>query len=50
MDFNKEIDFIREITEGNLSYDSQIAILFEILENILDKGAIRARTVKYLRY
>ena len=47
MDFNKEIDFIREITEGNLSYDSQIAILFEILENILDKGAIRARTVKY---
>lgn len=47
MKFQEEISFLKEVTEGNLSRESQINIFFEILENILDKGAVRARTIKY---
>ena len=47
MKFQEEMDFLKEVTEGNLSKDSQVNVLFEILENVLDPGAIRARTVKF---
>ena len=47
MDLKKEIDFLEDVTKGNLSIESKINILYEILGNVLDEGAIRARTVKY---
>ena len=47
MKFQEEIDFLKGITEGDLSKESQVSVLFEILENVLDPGAVRARTVKF---
>ncbi|MBL4930511.1 Lon family ATP-dependent protease [Clostridium paridis] len=32
---------------NELSLESQVNVLFDILKNVLDEGAIRARTVKY---
>ena len=47
MKFQEEIDFLKNITNGELTIESQVNVLFEILENVLDQGAVRARTVKY---
>lgn len=47
MKFQEDINFLKEVTEGNLSKESQVSVLFEILENVLDQGAVRARIVKY---
>ena len=47
MKFEDEISFLKEVTQGNLTQDSQINVLFEILDNVLDQGAVRARTVKF---
>jgi ATP-dependent Lon protease len=35
-----------KITEG-MSLDAQVNVLFEVLNNVLDQGAIKARTVKF---
>jgi ATP-dependent Lon protease len=35
-----------KITEG-MSLDAQVNVLFEVLNNILDQGAVKARTVKF---
>ena len=47
MNFNDEMNFLQDVLDGNLTPESQIDVLYEILQNILDDGAIRARTVKY---
>ena len=47
MDFSEEEKLLKEMLAGNLSKEVQINVLFDILENVLDKGAVRARTVKY---
>ena len=47
MKFQEDINFLKEVTNGNLSKESQVSVLFEILENVLDQGAVRARIVKY---
>lgn len=47
MSFNEEMSFLKDVLDGELTQESQINVLYEILENILDQGAIRARTVKY---
>ncbi|MDD6793989.1 MAG: Lon family ATP-dependent protease [Clostridiaceae bacterium] len=47
MNFKDEAKFLKDVLDGDLSKESQINVLFEILENVLDKGAIRARTVKF---
>ena len=39
--------FLKDIIEGNLSTESQIDALIEITKNILDKGAFRARTIRF---
>lgn len=47
MNFSEEERLLKEMLAGNPSKEVQINVLFDILENVLDKGAIRARTVKY---
>ncbi|AWK50262.1 ATP-dependent protease, Lon family [Clostridium beijerinckii] len=41
------VDLLQEIITGNLSLESQIEALFSITKNVLDKGAFRARTVRF---
>ena len=41
------IDLLQDILSGTLSLESQIEALFSITKNILDKGAFRARTVRF---
>ena len=47
MNFSEEERLLKEMLAGNPSKEVQINVLFDILENVLDKGAVRARTVKY---
>lgn len=47
MKLRKEIEFLEGIIEGDLSQDAQVNVLFDILKNVLDEGAIRARTVRF---
>lgn len=47
MKFHEEVDFLKEVLSGDLTQEAQINVLFEILNNVLDQGAVRARTVKY---
>jgi len=47
LNFSEEERLLKEMLEGNLPKEVQINVLFDILENVLDKGAVRARTVKY---
>ncbi|MGN9135152.1 Lon family ATP-dependent protease [Clostridium sp. HCP1S3_B4] len=41
------MDFLQDVLNGDLPIEAQINVLYEIMENILDQGAIRARTVKF---
>jgi len=41
------VDLLQDILSGNLSLESQIEALFSITKNILDKGAFRARTIRF---
>lgn len=45
--FHEEMDFLQDVLNGDLTIEAQINVLYEIMENILDQGAIRARTVKF---
>ena len=45
--FYEEMDFLQDVLNGVLTIEAQINVLYEIMENILDQGAIRARTVKF---
>ena len=45
--FHEEMDFLQDVLNGDLPIEAQINVLYEIMENILDQGAIRARTVKF---
>lgn len=45
--FHEEMDFLQNVLNGDLTIEAQINVLYEIMENILDQGAIRARTVKF---
>ncbi|NLK23233.1 MAG: ATP-dependent protease, Lon family [Clostridiales bacterium] len=47
MKFHEEMDFLQDVLNGDLTIEAQINVLYEIMENILDQGAIRARTVKF---
>ena len=47
MNFDKELSFLQDVMNGDLNNEAKVNVLFEILENVLDKGAVRARTVKY---
>ena len=47
MNFNEEAKFLQDVLAGDLPKDAQVNVLFDILNNVLDKGAVRARTVKY---
>ena len=41
------VDLLQDIISGTLSLESQIEALFSITKNVLDKGAFRARTVRF---
>ena len=45
--FHEKMDFLQDVLNGDLPIEAQINVLYEIMENILDQGAIRARTVKF---
>lgn len=47
MKFQDNMESLKQITNGEVSRESQVSIMFELLENVLDNGAVRARTVKY---
>ena len=47
MKAHENLDVLEAVVDGALTEKAQIDALFEILENVLDKGAVRARTVKY---
>lgn len=42
-----EANALQELMNNELPIDSQVNVLFDILKNVLDEGAVRARTVKY---
>ncbi len=42
-----QANVLEELMSNELSLESQVNVLFDILKNVLDEGAIRARTVKY---
>ena len=41
------VDLLQDIISGTLSLESQIEALTSITKNVLDKGAFRARTVRF---
>lgn len=47
MNSYEEKSLLQDIIAGNLSIESQIDALFGITKNILDKGAFRARTIRF---
>ena len=38
---------LQNILESDLPLESKVNVLFEILNNVLDEGAVRARTVRF---
>ena len=42
-----EANVLQDLMNNELSLESQVNVLFDILKNVLDEGAVRARTVKY---
>ena len=40
-------NILEEVISGNLSTESKIDALYEITKNVLDKGAFRARTIRF---
>ena len=47
MNLNKDTNLLQDVIDGNLSAESQIEALLSITKNVLDKGAFRARTVRF---
>ena len=44
--FNEKLDF-KNILDSDLPLEAKVNVLFDILKNVLDEGAIRARTVRF---
>ncbi|MDO4535393.1 MAG: Lon family ATP-dependent protease [Clostridium perfringens] len=42
-----EIDALYEALNSDLSVDAQVNVLYEVTKNILDEGAMRARTIRF---
>ena len=38
---------LEEILEENLPIEVKVNVLFDVLKNVLDEGAIRARTIRF---
>ena len=47
MDSKKEANLLKDVISSNLSLESQVDAIYAITKNILDKGAFRARTVRF---
>ena len=44
--FNEKLNF-KNILDSDLPLEAKVNVLFDILKNVLDEGAIRARTVRF---
>ncbi|WP_297635623.1 Lon family ATP-dependent protease [uncultured Clostridium sp.] len=47
MKIDEQINFLQGVVGGDLPIEAQINVLNDILKNVLDEGAIRARTVRH---
>jgi len=47
LDSKKEANLLKDVISSNLSLESQIDAIYAITKNILDKGAFRARTIRF---
>ncbi|MGL4772146.1 MAG: Lon family ATP-dependent protease [Clostridium sp.] len=47
MDNKEQQDILHAILGEDLTIESQVTALFEILENVLDDGAVRSRTIRF---
>lgn len=43
----KDTNLLRDVISSNLSVESQVDAIYAITKNILDKGAFRARTIRF---
>ena len=47
MNSEKETNLLRDVISSNLSLESQVDAIYAITKNVLDKGAFRARTIRF---
>ncbi|WP_160680329.1 Lon family ATP-dependent protease [Clostridium sp. C8-1-8] len=47
MKSQNNIDVLEDIFKSGMTLDSQVSVLFEVAKNVLDEGAVRARTVRH---
>lgn len=47
MNSQDQVKALQEVMASDMGLESKINVLFEILKNVLDEGAIRARTVRF---
>lgn len=47
MKIQNETNILQEIMTSGMNLDAQVSVLFEVANNVLDEGAVRARTVKF---
>ena len=38
---------LEDILQENLPIEAKVNVLFDVLKNVLDEGAIRARTIRF---
>ncbi|GKU25843.1 Lon family ATP-dependent protease [Clostridium folliculivorans] len=47
MKSQNDIDVLQDIFKSGMNLESQVSVLFEVAKNVLDEGAVRARTVRH---
>lgn len=47
MKSQKDINLMQDIFQSGMTIDSQVNVLYEVAKNVLDEGAVKARTIRY---
>ncbi|MBE6072425.1 MAG: ATP-dependent protease, Lon family [Clostridium butyricum] len=47
MNLKKDTNLLKDVISSNLSLESQVDAVYAITKNVLDKGAFRARTIRF---
>lgn len=47
MKTQNETNILQGLITNGMNLDAQVSVLFEVVNNVLDEGAVRARTVKF---
>lgn len=47
MNSKKDVNLLKDVISSNLSLESQVDAVYAITKNVLDKGAFRARTIRF---